>query len=136
MEIVDISKEELYEIEDRLEEYDSEFTKVERNGRISIGIREKTNGKLIAGLGASMTAFNILYLSTLFVDKDYRRKGYGKALIQEMEKQAKELGANMIRLDTFSWQGKDFYLDLGYEIVGYYRNDIDDFEEYFFLKRI
>lgn len=53
-----------------------------------------------------------------------------------MEIRAKKLGANTIRLDTFDFQGKDFYKSMGYEQVGYYRNDEDNFEEYFFLKRI
>jgi hypothetical protein len=54
----------------------------------------------------------------------------------EMERRAKELGANTIRLDTFSWQGKEFYEALGYQVVGYYENTTDGYEEYFFLKRI
>ena len=49
---------------------------------------------------------------------------------------AKELGANTIRLDTFSWQGKEFYEALGYQIVGHYENETDGYAEYFFLKRI
>jgi len=83
-----------------------------------------------------MTAFKILYVSTVFVDEGYRRKGYGKKLILEMERRAKKLGANTIRLDTFGYQGKDFYIAMGYEQVGFYCNDEDGFEEYFFLKRI
>lgn len=53
-----------------------------------------------------------------------------------VEIRAKKLGANTIRLDTFDFQGKDFYKSMGYEQVGYYRNDEDNFEEYFFLKKI
>ena len=53
-----------------------------------------------------------------------------------MEEKAKQLGANIIRLDTFDWQGKDFYLALNYEQAGYYRNNEDGYEEYFFLKRL
>lgn len=83
-----------------------------------------------------MTAFKILYVSTVYVHEGYRRKGYGKALIEEMEKRAKALGANTIRLDTFSWQGKEFYQSMNYEQAGYYRNDEDNYEEYFFVKRI
>ena len=57
-----------------------------------------------------MTTFNIFYLSTLYVNKEYRRKGYGKALVKEMEKRAKDLGANTIRLDTFDFQDIDYIL--------------------------
>ena len=83
-----------------------------------------------------MTAFKILYVSTVYVDKDYRRKGLGKKMILEMEKKAKELGANTIRLDTFSFQGKEFYEALNYKIIVSYYNEIDNYSEYFFLKRI
>ncbi|MBQ4102350.1 MAG: GNAT family N-acetyltransferase, partial [Oscillospiraceae bacterium] len=68
--------------------------------------------------------------------EEYRRQGIGKKLIFEMEQRAKNLGANMIRLDTFDWQGYEFYKHLDYEEVGHYYNDADDFHEYFFVKRI
>lgn len=104
------------------------------DGSIQIGIEE--DGKVIAGLDACITAFKILYVSTVFVDEAYRRKGYGKMLMEEMEKRAKKMGVNVIRLDTFSWQGKEFYESLNYEVVGSYENTIDGYVEYFFLKRI
>ena len=103
------------------------------DGRIQIGIEE--DGRIIAGLDACMTAFRILYVSTVFVDENYRKKGYGRRLIEEMESQAKAMGANTIRLDTFSWQGKEFYEALGYTIVGSYENAIDGYSEFFFVKQ-
>ena len=46
------------------------------------------------------------------------------------------MGVNLIRLDTFSWQGKEFYEALGYEVVGSYENPTDGYAEFFFIKRI
>ncbi len=46
------------------------------------------------------------------------------------------MGANTIRMDRFSWQGKEFYEVLGYEVVGSYENAVDGYAEYFFLKRL
>ena len=46
------------------------------------------------------------------------------------------MGVNTIRLDTFDWQGKDFYEALGYRCVGSYDNAEDGYSEYFFMKRI
>ena len=134
MEIIDLKEKDILDIENRLEEYDNNHIKYSLDGRISLGIKE--NGKIIAGVDSCMTAFKILYVSTLYVDELYRRKGFGKILIQELEKKAKKLGANTIRLDTFSFQGKDFYLAMGYKIVGEYENKEDGYSEYFFMKRI
>lgn len=134
MKIVNLTNEQLEKIDASLEAFDEKFISYKLDGKISIGI--EINNKIIAGVYACMTSFKILYVSIVFVYEEYRRKGYGKILIKEMEERAKKLGANTIRLDTFSWQGRDFYISLGYKKVGFYRNEEDDYEEYFFLKRI
>ena len=135
MKIVNLTNKQLEDIESRLEDYDKEYTKNDLEGAIRIGIKDD-NGNIIAGLDAVVTTFKILYVSTLFVDEKYRRQGIGKQLIKEMELRAKKLGVNTIRLDTFDWQGKDFYKAVGYELVGNYSNIEDGYAEYFFLKRI
>lgn len=132
--LIDLTEEQTEDIESRLEENDRTYITYKLDGSIQIGIEK--DGKLVAGLDACMTAFRILYVSTVFVDENCRRMGYGRQLMEEMEKRAKAMGANTIRLDTFSWQGKDFYQALGYRQVGYYQNEEDGYEEYFFLKRI
>lgn len=132
--IIDLSNEQVETVENALDEYDQEYIKYKIDGKISIGILD--GKELIAGLDAGMTAFRILYVSTLYVDEKYRRKGYGRLLINEMEKRAKAIGANTVRLDTFSWQGKEFYKAMGYSQVGFYKNQDDGYEEYFFMKRI
>lgn len=134
MKIIDLNERQVETIEEKLSDYDESFITYRLQGNIQIGIEE--NGKLIAGLDACMTAFKILYVSTVFVEEKYRRQGYGTKLMQEMEKRAKELGANMIRLDTFNWQGKEFYEAIGYEMVGSYQNQAEGYAEYFFLKRL
>jgi GNAT superfamily N-acetyltransferase len=122
------------QIEEKLTAYDDLFLPQKLEGSIQIGIEE--DGKIVAGLDACITTFKILYVSTVFVDEAYRRHGLGKRLIEEMEKRAKSMGVNTIRLDTFSWQGKEFYEALGYQIVGSYENTLDGYAEYFFVKRL
>lgn len=134
MKIVDLNEEQIESVENKLSAFDENYITYKMNGSIQIGIEK--DEKIVAGLDACITAFKILYVSTVFVDEDCRRKGYGKLLIKEMEKRAKEMGVNTIRLDTFSWQGKEFYEALNYEIVGSYENEFDNYAEYFFLKRI
>ena len=134
MKIIDLNEQQVEYVEEKLSDFDENYITYKMNGSIQIGIEE--DGQIVAGLDACVTAFKILYVSTVFVDEKYRRKGYGKQLIDEMEKRAKSMGVNMIRLDTFSWQGKEFYESLGYEIVGRYAKTDDGYAEYFCLKRI
>lgn len=134
MKIIELSEEQVGEIERRLDAFDEGFIPHRLDGVVQIGIEE--DGRLVAGLDACMTAFRILYVSTFFVDEACRRKGYGTRLIREMEKRAVALGANLIRLDTFDFQGKAFYEAMGYEVVGSYESREDGYSEYFFIKRL
>ena len=134
MQIIDLNEDQVEIIEARLSAYDENHISCKMNGCIQIGVEE--NGVLIAGLDACVTAFKILYVSTVFVDEAYRRKGIGARLMREMEKRAAEMGVNTIRLDTFNWQGKEFYEALKYTCVGHYDNVEDGYSEYFFLKRL
>lgn len=132
--LVELNDLQVEDIENKLEQYDKEYITYAIPGNIKIGVM---NGdKLIAGVDACMTAFKILYVSTVFVDENYRKNKIGTMLMKEVEKRAELVGANMIRLDTFNWQGRDFYRSLGYEEVGFYENKDDGFSEHFFLKRL
>lgn len=132
--IINLSEEQECEIRYYLDEYNAKHITYRLDGMLRIGL--ETEEKLIAGLIAYMSVYKILYVDTVFVDESYRRQGYGRKLVMEAERQAKELGVNTIRLDTFNWQGTEFYKALGYEAVGYYANEEDGFEETFFVKRI
>lgn len=134
MKIIDLNKKQIEQIENGLDEYDNQHILHPLGGHIYIGIEE--DNKLIAGLIADVTAFKILYVSTVFVEEAYRKKGYGKKLIQEMERRAKELGVTVIRIDTFGFQGSGFYESVGYEVVGSYEVKEEGYSEYFYIKRI
>ncbi len=134
MEITELSEEQAEDIEERLRSFDEQHITYKMDGSIRIGVED--NGRLIAGLDACVTTFKILYVSTVFVDEEYRRKGIGARLIREMESRAAAMGVNTVRLDTFDWQGKEFYEALDYRCVGHYGNAEDGYCEYFFMKRI
>ena len=130
MKIIDLNEEQVEDIESRLSSFDENYITYKMDGCIQIGVED--DGRLIAGLDACITAFKILYVSTVFVDEEYRRKGIGALMIREMEKRALAMGANTIRLDTFNWQGKEFYEALDYQCVGQYDNTEDGYSEYCF----
>ena len=132
--IVDLTEEQMEEIDSMLEEYDDSHICFKLDGTVNIGVFY--DGNLIAGAGGCMTAYRIFYVSTVFVDESFRGKGIGKKLMECIENRAASLGANLIRLDTFDWQGVDFYKSIGYEQVGYYKSESDNFSEHFLLKKL
>lgn len=134
MQFSDLDVKQVEVLEEALSAYDSRHMITQPEGKVSIGLVE--NGRLLAGADAQMTAFHILYVSTVFVAEEYRGRGIGRQLMAELERRALQLGANMIRLDTFDWQGEAFYRAIGYEQVGRYDNQQDGFSEYFFVKRL
>ncbi len=132
--LVELTQAEAEEIDERLEGFDRKHVGYELGRQIELGV--KVGGKLVAGLLGCTTLFHILYVETVWVDEDCRRKGLGAALLREMEKRAGDMGVNLIRLDTFDWQGYEFYKACGYEEVGRYTEPQDGFSEYFFVKRL
>lgn len=120
-------------LEDYLEAYDTKKTNVNENKTVSFGYF--LEDKLVGGITAKIEGFHIMYIESLFVLEEYRMHKIGSSLIKKMEEYAKFEGILIIRLDTFSWQAKDFYLKLGYELISSYEIK-EGFSEYFFLKRL
>jgi ribosomal protein S18 acetylase RimI-like enzyme len=85
-------------------------------GRIGVFVRDKENA-IVAGLDASFYA-GWLYVNNLWVDAGLRRRGIGRMMIEEAERQAEARGCHSAWLDTFSFQAPEFYRRLGYEAFG------------------
>jgi len=64
------------------------------------------------------------HIVTIVVDENYRRKGYGKMLMKEMEDYAKNKGMKVLTLDTVpdNSEALIFYIKNGYKICGYKEN--------------
>lgn len=56
------------------------------------------------------------YLSDLLVEKEYRKLGYGKKLLDLLEDRVKELGVKYIWTWTAAYEASTFYLKQGYKI--------------------
>jgi hypothetical protein len=68
MKIINLNEQQLENIEDKLNTFDENYITYKMDGSIQIGIEE--DGRLVAGLDACVTAFKILYVSTVFVDEE------------------------------------------------------------------
>ena len=94
------------------------------------------NGEIVAGINSLLYCWNCLYVDVLWVKEQYRKEGYGSVLLNEVEKIAKEKGCNLIHLDTFDFQAKDFYLKHGYEIFGVLDDCPMEHKRYYMKKNI
>ncbi|PHM45113.1 hypothetical protein Xmau_01321 [Xenorhabdus mauleonii] len=74
-------------------------------------------GRIIAGL-VSRTFWESLEIQYLWVSEEYRKKGLGKQLILQAEKEALNRSCHMAYVDTYGFQAKGFYEKLGYKVYG------------------
>jgi len=74
-------------------------------------------GTVVAGIAADVCG-GWLMVHALWVHDTRRGQGLGQALLAEAERQARDLGAHAVTLDTFSWQAEGFYLRQGYDVFG------------------
>ncbi|MDR7856780.1 GNAT family N-acetyltransferase [Tissierella sp.] len=94
------------------------------------------NGEVLAGINSELYCWNCLYISILWVKEDCRKEGYGSALLNAVEKIAKDKGCKLVHLDTFDFQAKDFYLKQGYEVFGVLEDCPEGHKRYYMKKNI
>ncbi|MBH5316842.1 GNAT family N-acetyltransferase [Paenibacillus sp. GSMTC-2017] len=78
-------------------------------------------GEVFGGIVGEI-CWNWIEIHYFFVDEQYRKYGYGKRLLVEAERIAKEKNCDFIKLDTLSFQAIDFYKRQGYEVYGTIEN--------------
>lgn len=59
---------------------------------------------------------NYFYLSDLIVEKEYRKLGYGKKLLELLEEKIKTLGVETIWTWTAEYEAETFYIKQGYKV--------------------
>ena len=73
-------------------------------------------GAVVGGVSTS-TLYWTQYLEVLWVDEKYRGFGYGRDLVLEAQRLAKEIGCVSSHVYTFSWQAPEFYQAVGYNLI-------------------
>ncbi len=103
---------------------------------ISINLALKgSDGQVYGGVLCDVFLY-CLYIDVLWVDERVRGDGYGKALMLEAERIAKENGCTFAHTTTFSYQSPDFYQYLGYEIFGILDEYPNGIKQYFLKKKL
>ncbi|HKS89512.1 MAG TPA: GNAT family N-acetyltransferase [Stellaceae bacterium] len=99
----------------------------------AIFVRDET-GKIRAGLVGHCYA-GWLFVVLLWVEAGLRRGGIGSLLLAEAERHARDFGCHSAWLDTFTFQGPDFYPRHGYREFA--RLEVPpDHERIFFRKQL
>ncbi|HBN85842.1 MAG TPA: GNAT family N-acetyltransferase [Clostridiales bacterium] len=136
--IEESTREEQLEIDDRIIEYNNRkvpFTQPHAFIPVNRVIKSE-NGEIIAGVNSVLYGWNCLYIDVLWVKEEFRSKGYGSILLNEVEKVAQEYGCDLIHLDTFDFQAKTFYIKHGYTVFGVLEDCPDRHKRYYMTKNI
>jgi len=130
------TEEEVKLIQKGLKDYDMEQTHGELdNPGIEINLVLKDGkGNVVGGLNAS-TMVRVMHLEVFWVAEEYRKLGYGKKLVLEAERIAKENGCIACQICSLSFQSPEFFQKLGYETFGIDDGYPDPIEEHYFIKR-
>ena len=96
----------------------------------------KDGDKVVAGILSEMYLWNILTVDILWVDEEYRNKGYATILLKYVEKQGKEMGCTLSHLDTFDFQARGLYEKLGYRVFGILEDCPEGHERYYMSKKL
>ena len=121
-------------IDDRICEYNEAKVPFEiaiPSSKINRHIKDNS-GNIIAGINCIYYSWKCIYVDVLWVKEEYRHKGLGSQLLNEIEKTAKEYDCHLIHLDTFDFQAKDFYIKQGYELFGVLDDCPLDHKRYYF----
>ena len=99
-------------IDEALGAYNAPFLRDPSYAYFGIFVRDNAGG-IRAGLIGHVYA-GWLFVNLLWVHQELRRRGIGQGLLAEAERRALALGCHSAWLDTFSFQGPDFYPKFGY----------------------
>lgn len=96
-----------------LDRYNRDFLGETSFSRMGFFVRDG-GGRIMAGL-VGTTYAGWLFVAELWVHADLRRRGIGSQLLALAEERAAALGCHSAMLDTFSFQGPEFYPRFGYQ---------------------
>jgi len=85
-------------------------------------------GKVLGGVIVTFL-WNGMEIDSLWVDESIRGKGWGRKLMDAVEKEGIKRGCTVAYTNTFPWQAPEFYEKLGYSEYG----KLEDFPKGYFL---
>jgi GNAT superfamily N-acetyltransferase len=134
--ISDPTDDDVKKFQQGLESYNMEKTKGEFNSPQPWHnlVLKSHDGDVVGGIATS-TLYWTQYLEVLWVDEKYRGLGYGRDLVLEAQRLAKEIGCVSSHVYTFSWQAPEFYQAVGYDLIVTYDGYHSGIKEHILMTR-
>ena len=101
---------------------------------ISFTLKDES-GQILGGVIGAVK-WSYVKIDFLWVDDALRGQGYGKSLLEEVERKARERGCDSIEVDTFSFQAPEFYKKQGFEVVGVVDHAPRGHQHYYLIKKL
>ena len=95
--------------------YNAEKMGKQKYRRFAISLRD--DGAIVGGIVGEVWT-TVLFIQFFWIEEQFRGKGHGTALIEQIEAEARRFGAVRSYLDTMSVQAPGFYRTCGYEAFG------------------
>ena len=111
----DLTPMEIDAIEDRLYEHNSSATGCDDDEELGFIIRND-EGKTV-GLAAGYTWAGISEIKQMWVDKAFRGRGYGRALLDAMIAEAQRRGVGRIWVASYDFQAPGLYERAGFKRI-------------------
>jgi len=92
-------------------------------------------GELVGGVRARQWGAAV-EVQQLWVDAPARKQGVGRRLMQRLEEEVRRRGAQLVYLDTFSFQARGFYESCGYSIIARLEGFPGGIQKYLMTKRL
>src|SRR5712664_3846510 len=95
--------------------YNNEKMGKQKYRRFAVSLRD--DGAIVGGIVGELWT-TVLFIQFFWIDEQFRGKGHGTALIEQIEKEARRFGAVRYYLDTMSVHAPGFYRAGRYEAFG------------------
>lgn len=77
-----------------------------------------------------------IYVDVIWIEENYREKGLGTKLLNQVEAEALKRNIFVSTLDTFSFQAEQFYLKQGYIHLGIIKNYLNGHDRIYLRKEL
>ena len=109
-------EEDLQQVLDGVRRYNLEVSGHQKPRPVACFLRDE-DGQIVGGVQGDLWGRSV-HIAAVWVAERQRGKGYGSALIREVENYAATHGHLLAYVETTSFQARPFYESLGYRVFG------------------